>query len=147
MHGRYQYFHPMSIGPAGFREHEHTADWELEVWAPDLSGLLEHAALGMYYLSGMQLTGSPILETSIQIAAHDPESLLVEFLQELLYFGEVQGMGFDKYDIAVEKLSLKAALAGSPIASIQKEIKAVTYHNMKVIETGRGVEVHIVFDV
>ena len=26
---------------AGYREVEHTADWELEVWATDLAGLLE----------------------------------------------------------------------------------------------------------
>ena len=36
----------------GFREHAHTADWELEVWAPDLPALLEQAAHGMYAISG-----------------------------------------------------------------------------------------------
>ena len=137
----------MSKQPAGFREHEHTADWELEVWAPDLSELLLQAAIGMYQLSGMHLAGSPILETDIQITAHDPESLLVEFLQELLYLGEVEWLGFDKFDIAIDNLSLMAKLTGSPITSIQKEIKAVTYHNLNVIETGRHVEVRIVFDV
>ena len=39
----------------GFREHAHTADWELEVWAPDLPTLLEQAARGMYAISGVQL--------------------------------------------------------------------------------------------
>jgi SHS2 domain-containing protein len=137
----------MSKQPAGFREHEHTADWELEVWAPDLSGLLEQAALGMYQLSGTHLAGSPRLVTDIRLRSPDIESLLVEFLQELLYLGEVEGLGFDKFDIAIDNLSLMAKLTGSPITSIQKEIKAVTYHNLKVIETGRHVEVRIVFDV
>ncbi|MFC2053874.1 archease, partial [Chloroflexota bacterium] len=31
---------------AGFREIEHTADWELEVWAPDILELLKQAAIG-----------------------------------------------------------------------------------------------------
>jgi hypothetical protein len=39
----------------GFREHAHTADWELEVWAPDLATLFVQAALGMYALSGVIL--------------------------------------------------------------------------------------------
>lgn len=133
--------------PAGFREHEHTADWELEVWAPDLGGLIEQAARGMYRLSGTQLVRSPRMVREIRIDGHDPESLLVEFLQEVLYLGEVEGLGFDDFDIAVDNLSLRAELNGSPIASIQKEIKAVTYHNLNVIETVRGVEVRIVFDV
>ena len=35
---------------------EHTADWELEVWAEDLSGLLEEAAGGMYELMGVEVS-------------------------------------------------------------------------------------------
>ena len=42
---------------AGYRELEHTADWELEAWADDLPGLLEQAARGMYALSGVRLDG------------------------------------------------------------------------------------------
>jgi len=42
----------MDNSQSGFREREHTADWELQVWAPSFSGLLEQAARGMYALSG-----------------------------------------------------------------------------------------------
>ena len=45
----------MPTQPAGFREKEHTADWELDVWAPDLPALLDQAARGMYWLMGAQL--------------------------------------------------------------------------------------------
>ena len=45
----------MTVPPHGYREIEHTADWELKVWAPDLRGLLEQAARGMYALSGIIL--------------------------------------------------------------------------------------------
>jgi len=40
-----------------------------------------------------------------------------------------------------------AEVAGAPIESIAKEIKAVTYHNLAVRETARGLETTIVFDV
>ncbi len=62
---------------SGYKEIEHTADWELEVWAPDLLGLLEQAARGMYALSGTCLAPGTRLRRSLSLPANDPESLLV----------------------------------------------------------------------
>lgn len=132
---------------SGFREHEHTADWELEVWAPDLAGLLEQAARGMYSLSATTLKPKPRLERSIQFSAYDSETLVVTFLQELLFLGEIEGIGFDTYTVHVKDHELSAKLGGAPIDSRMKEIKAVTYHNIQVIENEQGVKVRIVFDV
>ena len=78
----------------GFREHAHTADWELEVWAPDLPTLLEQAARGMYALSGMRLQPGSPKESSISLHAADAESLLVRFLTELLWVEQDQHAGF-----------------------------------------------------
>lgn len=132
---------------AGYREIEHTADWELEVWAPDLSALLEQAARGMYTLSGARLRAGPRLERALEIKFYDQESLLVSFLSELLYFGEHEGVGFDEFHLALQGQSLKAALHGAPIKQQNKEIKAVTYHKLAVRSIPSGLEVNIVFDV
>ena len=141
----------MQRSEAGFREHEHTADWELEVWAPTLPALFEQAARGMYALSGIVLKPFPRKVRQMKLAAVDPESLLVGFLQELLYLEETAGLGFDQFDIRIRDLDLDAILTGAPILAISKEIKAVTYHNLKIGESERGsdsaLEVRIVFDV
>jgi SHS2 domain-containing protein len=137
----------MNKETAGFREHEHTADWELEVWAPDLPGLLEQAVRGMYSLSGIHLAEKPRQERSIQVEAFDAEGLLVQFLQEVLYLGEVDGLGFDAFEIHIEDHTLDATLSGSPIEAIKKEVKAVTYHKLQVKETDSGVSARIVLDV
>jgi protein archease len=132
----------------GFRELAHTADWELEVWAPDLPALLEQAARGMYALSGMRLQADSSQESSIAIHAPDAESLLVRFLTELLWVEEEQHLGFDEFSIQVDNASdMHAALRGSPILSLDKEIKAVTYHNLAIQTTDHGLRVNIVFDV
>jgi SHS2 domain-containing protein len=131
----------------GFREREHTADWELEVWGPDLATLLEQAARGMYALTQTQLNPETRLTRAFELPYHDPESLLVDFLSELLYLGEDQGIGFDSFDIQLDGDELRAELEGAPIKSQAKEIKAVTYHNLRVRQTERGLEVNIVFDV
>lgn len=137
----------METDTAGYREREHTADWELEVWAPDLRTLLEQAGRGMYALAGMRLQAGPRVERRLELAAPDAESLLVRYLSELLYLGESEGLAFDGFDLALEDYRLQARLSGAAIASLEKEIKAVTWHNLAVERTARGLEARIVFDV
>jgi SHS2 domain-containing protein len=133
--------------PCGYREIEHTADWELEVWAPDLRGLLEQAARGMYALSGICLERSKVEQRELVLKAEDDESLLVVFLGELLHFIEQDNLAFDEFQIELDGNALHAQLTGSPVLKIDKEIKAVTYHNLLVRQTGTGLHVNIVFDV
>jgi SHS2 domain-containing protein len=137
----------MILEAAGYREVEHTADWELEVWAADLPGLFEQAARGMCALAGMRLQPEPRHSRRVSLQARDIESLLVSFLSELLYYLEQEGIGFDLYQITLEGLNLQAELGGARLASIQKEIKAVTFHRLSVRQTEAGLKVNIVFDV
>ena len=141
----------------GFREHAHMADWELKVWAADLPGLLEQAALGMYTLSGTRLEAAPRQARHLSVYGIDAESLLVRFLGELLWLGELENVAFDRFELSVSgetetldlhhSLHLSADLEGAAIAGLAKEIKAVTYHNLAVRQTGNGLEARIVFDV
>ncbi|NJD59973.1 MAG: protein archease [Anaerolineales bacterium] len=132
----------------GFREHAHTADWELEVWAPDLPSLLEQAARGMYTLSGVKLQAGTLQERSLQFQALDEEGLLVHFLEELLWLEEDEKLGFDHFSIKIDpEYNLRATLQGSRIISLDKEIKAVTYHNLVIQDTPQGLRTSIVFDV
>ncbi len=132
----------------GFREHAHTADWELEVWAPDLPKLLEQAAKGMYSLSGVQIDSNRPEERSMTLSASDAEGLLVRFLSELLWLQQVEKVAFDHFSIDIKReFSLWADLCGGPLVKLDKEIKAVTYHNLNVEHKPGGMFVTIVFDV
>ena len=132
---------------AGFQEIEHTADWELEVWAPDLPALLEQAAMGMYSLAGVRLRAGRRVDRSFSLPMEDAESLLVRFLGELLYLAEQEALAFDRFDLRLEAGWLQAWLSGAEIEAVPKEIKAVTYHNLAIQRTKKGLRVHIVFDV
>jgi len=132
---------------SGFLELAHTADWALQVWAPHLSQLLEAAALGMYALMEVELEKAPRVEIPVALEAHDGEDLLVAFLEELLYLGEEQGLAFDRFDLEVEEYHLSGLLLGAPVKNQRKEIKAVTYHELKIIHRNGRFEVTIVFDV
>jgi len=77
----------------------------------------------------------------------DLETCLVAFLSELLFINETEGLAFDAYSFQMDGLVLHAHLEGAAIVSQTKEIKAVTYHNLSIRQTERGMEVSIVFDV
>jgi SHS2 domain-containing protein len=133
--------------PAGFHELHHTADWEIEAWAPDLPMLFEQAVKGMYALSGTNLYPEPRITHTLELTAVDVESLLVKFLTELLFMGEQYGLAFDVFDLQINGSNLKARLHGAPMTEQTREIKAVTYHQIAIQPGPRGLEVRIVFDV
>jgi len=130
-----------------FEEIPHTADWSLRVWAMDLPVLFIEAARGMVAIAGTRLAEGPRTSRTIVSIAPDHESLLVSFLSELLYIGEQEKLAFDEFKIKIEAERLSAEVVGAPILSIDKIIKAVTYHNLQIRQTSKGYEVEIVFDV
>ena len=131
----------------GFKEIPHTADWSLLVWAGDLPELFAEAARGMNFLAGVRLAPGPRTPRTFESAAPDPESLLVAFLSELVFAAEQEHLAFDEFKIQIAGTRLKVEMSGAPILSLNKAIKAVTYHNLQIRPTGRGCEVEIVFDV
>lgn len=139
---------------SGFREVAHTADWEIEAWAEDLPGLLVTAAQGMYALSGVRLgSRGRRAQREVSLTAAEPERLLVRFLSELLHIAEQEQLAFDEIILQIgeesdgDGLALEARLSGRRIAAQEKEIKAVTFHNLAVRQTKTGLAVNVVFDV
>jgi SHS2 domain-containing protein len=77
----------------------------------------------------------------------EPETLLVDFLSELLFLTESEGLAFDEFSLRFESNRLIADVTGANLKSLAKEIKAVTYHNINIRDTGKDLKVIIVFDV
>jgi protein archease len=131
----------------GFEEISHTADWSARVWAGDLPTLFIEAARAMASLSGTRRGTGPRLRRTFEAEGPDAESLLVAFLSELLYYQEQENLAFDIFELRLASQRLKAQMEGAQIASSEKAIKAVTYHNLKIERTKEGFETTIVFDV
>ena len=126
---------------------EHTADLGLEVWAPDLAGLMEEAARGMFELMGVVVSEESRCHRQLEIGADDREQLLVSFLEELLFIADSEELAFDGFLLNLVDTNLQARLEGGFIVDRSKEIKAVTYHYLEISETNRGLETSIIFDV
>ncbi len=131
----------------GFEEIPHTADWAMRVWASDLPSLFEEAAQGMNKLAGIKFLEGAITKKHFETEAPDSEALLVAFLSELIYYQEQESLGFTKFNVHLLASRLSVDMEGASIRSVDKAIKAVTYHNLKIQKTARGLEVEIVLDV
>ncbi len=133
---------------SGYEEVEHTADWALRVWGRDLRELLLQAAHGMLASVGAQPAPGRQETRTVEVEAPDQESLLVSWLEELLYHMETRHVTFTDIDLEVEsETRLRARVTERPLADLRKHIKAVTYHNLSIQETPRGLEATVVFDV
>ena len=119
----------------------------MKVWAESMTALFVQAALGMNSLSGMRLAAGPRVSRALQHAAADEESLLVAFLSELVYLHDQEGLGFDEFQVDLQPPQMHVQMWGSPVISIEKPIKAVTFHYLKILRSARGCETEIVFDV
>ena len=131
----------------GFEEVQHTADWSVRVWGNDLPDLFAESARAMNALSGLAIGPGPRLRRHFQAEGQDPEGLLVAFLSELIYLAEEAGLGFERFDVGMPVPPLSLSMEGGPIVRLDKAIKAVTWHDLKITRTERGLETIIVFDV
>jgi SHS2 domain-containing protein len=137
----------MAARKSGFEELPHTADWQMRVWATSLPGLFAEAARGMNALAGIKPSPGARVRREFEAEAADVESLLVAFLSELVWAAEQENLIFDTFKIVLKDSKLKVRMSGEHILSVNKSIKAVTYHNLQIRKTGDGFQVEIVFDV
>jgi len=131
-----------------FEEIEHTADWALRVRGQNLTDLFRNAALGMLSLLDIEPVPGNSESRFFELKAEDAETLLVSWLEELLYPLEVENAAVVDFQVEVlEKVLLKATIELKKIASIKKEIKAVTFNELDIRTVDSGYETIIVFDV
>ena len=131
-----------------YEEIEHTADWALCVRGHNLSDLFRNAAFGMLSLLDIEPAPGNTESRIFELKAEDTETLLVSWLEELLYPLEVENAAVVDFQVEVlEKVQLKATIELKKIASIKKEIKAVTFNELDIRTVDSGYETIIVFDV
>jgi SHS2 domain-containing protein len=131
-----------------YEELEHTADWALRVQGKDLKQLFLHAAQGMLSLEDAVAGPGTREQMQIECTAEDRVSLLVSWLEELLFHMELRSITY--VDLSIEKIDetqLSAEVTVAPLEDPIKHIKAVTYHELDIVKIAQGLEATIVFDV
>ncbi len=147
----------MSVLP-GITFLEHTADVGLDVEAPSAELLFHRAGAGMLALLRGQEEDAPdpareadpqAVETrTVRLDAGDRAALLKAWLRELLLLhetGDADYAGVTFYELAERRLEARVRTA--PAAPAVREIKGVTYHELKVEQTDSGWKARVIFDV
>ena len=133
-----------------FVEVPHTADVKIRATAPTLETLFSEAlAALMQVLYGPDRNGGKKRE--ITLDAEDHESLLRDFLSEVLFIAEVDGLVFSGADIHLSGCHLSATLDGEPFDrrrhAMGTEVKGISYSGLAITHDANGYMLDIVFDV
>jgi SHS2 domain-containing protein len=129
---------------------EHTADTGLIAYGNSLAEAFGNAAYGMFSVTA-ELDRVRETETRrFEISSNDPEGLLFEWLNSLLYYLDVDMLLFKKFEVNIlPKNRLKAVCYGEKYNQsrhrLKTGVKSATYHMLKVDAVKN--EVQVIFDV
>ena len=129
---------------------EHTADVGITAYGANLKEAFANAAYAMFTLIADLENVREDVRRQIEVAAEDRESLLVSWLNELLYIFDVERTIFKRFEVTeLGETSLKAEGYGELLDqsrhSLRGGLKAATYHMLK-IEKNDGYSVRVIFD-
>jgi SHS2 domain-containing protein len=135
---------------ARYRLIEHTADIGLTARGATLAEAFAHAAYGMFaIMAGLRNVREQESRT-VDLQETSPETLLVAWLNRLLYIVDVEHLIFRRFEVTISgDNSLKAICYGeryNPSRHIFKRgIKAATYYLLRVNRENNSVR--IIFDI
>lgn len=131
---------------------EHTADLGLRATAPDLPSLFTEMARCL--VSAMVEdpdSVQPAQKLQIELMGTDREFLLFDWLKELLLRFETDHMLFAAFDVNLTGDGLTATVGGEPFSpdrhTLAHEVKAITYHELKVVEHAGGWLAEVIVDI
>ncbi len=132
---------------------EHTADVGIAARADTARELFEALAEGMADILYARAAVRPKSARKIEVRAEDPEALAVDFLSAVLNVIQcdrflVAAVSVQYHDVTC---TIQAELSGEPYDparhEIKTEIKAVTYHQLRVAREGRQWTGQVIFDL
>ncbi|MFH0826804.1 MAG: archease [Candidatus Omnitrophota bacterium] len=131
---------------------EHTADIGIRVKAGSLDELFRKAAFAMFQMIAEPKgpTTQAAEEIPIKLNAENIEQLFVNWLNELLSLSATKELIFTSFKVLLlEHNRLETVACGAPMEDfrINAEIKAATYHELKLEETASGWAAEVIFDV
>lgn len=131
---------------------DHTADLGLRIRAPDLDSLFTEAAKAMFSVIIENLESvEPKQSIGVRLEGTDREYLLFDWLKSLLYHFDVEHMLFGRFEVHVDSTGLTATAWGEALDRarhvLDHEVKAITYHALKVEQTADGWLAEVIIDI
>ena len=133
-----------------FKLIEHTADIGLVAYGRTLAEAYANAAYGLFSIITEPGTVNETESRRLALSEDDPEALLFEWLNRLIYFFDVEMLLFKRFDItSFNGHELKAICYGEKYDPSRHQLKAgvksATYHMLKVDREKN--QVQVIFDI
>jgi SHS2 domain-containing protein len=131
---------------------DHTADLGIRVRAPDLPRLFEESARALF----AAIVENPEAIRSVErhefsIAGDDREDLFFDWLRGLLYRFHVDQLVFGHFEVTLTPDGLSGIAFGEPFDPDRhhpaQEVKAVTYHELKIVPDSSGLMAEFIVDI
>lgn len=131
---------------------DHTADLGLRIEAADLDTLFAEAGQCLFAaILDDPFVVRPLVGVAIELEAENREFLLFDWLRELLMRFEGERLVFGAFEVHVRDGGLSAVARGEPFDparhALAREVKAITYHALKVVDTGTGWLAEVIVDI
>ena len=131
---------------------EHTADLGLRIRAADLNTLFAEAAMALFETIVPDLASvRPLRRLDITLTGDDRAYLLFDWLKELLFHFDAEHLLLGKFEARVRDDGLTGSAWGESLDRarhvLEHEVKAVTYHGLRVDKTDAGWEAELIVDI
>ena len=130
----------------------HTADMGIIAYGADMKELLSNAALALFSLITEPGSIEERSHVNLKVRSDEKDSLLVEWLNELLYLFDTKHILFSRFDIRnLTHNELKATCYGEIFDPMKHKIKtgakAATYHMLKLDRNNDGYKAQVILDI
>lgn len=133
-----------------FEELEHTADVLMRVRGATINEIFADAGRAMFHVMYGPCEDRGI-ERQIDLEAENLESLLIDYLSELLFITEVENTVFCTFDVNLRGTRLSAVLRGEPFDPARHSagtiVKGISYFGLEIVKEEEGYVVEIIFDI
>jgi len=131
---------------------DHTADVGIIAYGADIEELFSNAGLALFSLITELESIENKFHLDLEVSNEDIDSLLIEWLNELIYLFDVKHILFNRFDIKIlTHKGLQATCYGEGFNAmkhtIKVEVKAATYHMLKVDKSDDGFRAQVILDI
>ena len=141
---------------SGFRHLDHISEAYIEAYGRNLEEAFENAGKGMFDVMTDVAKVEPKEAVDVEVEGEDKQSLLMEWLSELLFLFDTTGMVFSNFKVEIQRkpeggFKLRAKAYGEAFNPekhpARVEVKAVTYSLMEIKEEEGKATVRFVLDI
>jgi SHS2 domain-containing protein len=130
----------------------HTADIGIIAYGKDLKELFTNAGKGLLSLVIDPEEIRVKVKRDIEVNAPDRETLLVNWLDELIFIMDTKELLLKDFKVTnISENTLKVEASGEKIKKskhhLKREVKAATYHHLKIEQSEKIWRAQIIFDI